>query len=458
MLDNLIDVLPLLMAATLAVFLFAGFPVALTLAAVGFGFALLGNALDLFPAVALFNLPLRMYANLGENLIYPAVPMLLFMGIALERSGIARELLTCLDRMLRRVPGSLAVAVVVIGVILAPSAGLVGASVATLALIALPSMLAQGYRIPFATGSVAAAGTLGLIFPPGLMLFFLADHLEVQLGYMFLATIVPGFLLAFLYVGYQMLWTSVNPSVAPRSADPEPIRVAQLFVYVVRSLALPLLLVFMVLGSIVAGLATPTQSSSVGAAGAILLMVLNRSLSFRLFREIVEATALMTAMVFLIVMAATVFSYVFIYLDGSSVVTDAIDGLGLGRWGTLLFILGMIFVMGFFIDWIEITVIVLPIVSPALEALDFSDYIGVPGLSMLWIAVLVALNLQASFLTPPFGFALFFLKGAAPPEVRLEQVYRGVVPFVALQIAGMALVLLFPLLATWLPVSALGAP
>ncbi len=458
MLDNLIDLLPLLMAATLAVFLFAGFPVALTLAAVGFAFALLGNALDLFPVVALFNLPLRMYSNLGENLIYPAVPMLLFMGIALERSGIARELLTCLDRMLRRTPGSLAVAVVVIGVILAPSAGLIGASVATLALIALPSMLAQGYRTSFASGSVAAAGTLGLIFPPGLMLFFLADHLDVQLGYMFLATVVPGFVLSFLYVGYQMLGTIVDPSLAPRSVEPEPISVQQFIAYVARSLALPLLLVFLVLGSIIAGLATPTQSSSVGAAGAILLMVLNRSLSFRLFREIVESTALMTAMVFLIVMAATVFSYVFIYLDGNSVVTDAIHGLGLGRWGTLLFILGMIFVMGFFIDWIEITVIVLPIVSPALEALDFSDYIGVPGLSMLWIAVLVALNLQASFLTPPFGFALFFLKGAAPPEVRIEQVYRGVLPFVALQIAGMALVLLFPMLVTWLPVSALGAP
>ena len=458
MLDSLIDVLPLLMAATLAVFLFAGFPVALTLAAVGFAFALLGNALDLFPVVALFNLPLRMYANLGENLIYPAVPMLLFMGIALERSGIARELLTCLSLMLRRLPGSLAIAVVVIGVILAPSAGLIGASVATLALIALPSMLAQGYRVPLASGSVAAAGTLGLIFPPGLMLFFLADHMEVQLGYMFLATVVPGLVLAVLYVVYLLARTAIDPSAAPRVTETEPIPALRFAIYVVRSLALPLLLVFLVLGSIVAGLATPTQSSSVGAAGAILLMVLNRSLSFRLFREIVEATALMTAMVFLIVMAATVFSYVFIYLDGSSVVTDAIHGLGLGRWGTLLFILGMIFVMGFFIDWIEITVIVLPIVSPALEALDFSDYIGVPGLSMLWIAVLVALNLQASFLTPPFGFALFFLKGAAPPEVRLEQVYRGVVPFVALQVAGMALVLLFPLLATWLPVLALGSP
>jgi len=457
-LDNLIDVLPLLMAATLAVFLFVGFPVALTLAAVGFAFALLGNALDLFPVVALFNLPLRMYANLGENLIYPAVPMLLFMGIALERSGIARELLACLALMLRRLPGSLAIAVVVIGVILAPSAGLIGASVATLALIALPTMLAQGYQAPLASGSVAAAGTLGLIFPPGLMLFFLADHMDVQLGYMFLATVVPGLVLAVLYVVYLLVRTAIDPSTAPRVTETEPLPALRFAIYVVRSLALPLLLVFLVLGSIVAGLATPTQSSSVGAAGAILLMVLNRSLSFRLFREIVEATALMTAMVFLIVMAATVFSYVFIYLDGSSVVTDAIDGLGLGRWGTLLFILGMIFVMGFFIDWIEITVIVLPIVSPALHALDFSDYIGVPGLSMLWIAVLVALNLQASFLTPPFGFALFFLKGAAPPEVRLEQVYRGVVPFVALQIAGMALVLLFPLLATWLPVLALGSP
>jgi tripartite ATP-independent transporter DctM subunit len=455
--ESLIYALPFLMAATLAVVLFAGYPVALTIAAVGFLFFAVGYALDLMPLIALFNLPLRMYSNLGENLIYPAVPMLLFMGIALERSGVARELLSCLDLMLRRVPGSLAIAVVIIGVILAPSAGLIGASVATLALIALPSMLAQGYRVPFASGSVAAAGTLGLIFPPGLMLFFLAEHLDVRLGPMFLATVLPGLVLTVLYVIYLLVRTLVDPSVAPHSAKPEAISALQFAIYVVRSLALPLLLVFLVLGSIVAGVATPTQSSSVGAAGAILLMALNRSLSFRLFYEVVMATAMMTAMVFLIIMAATVFSFVFIYLGGGDAVTEALHGLGLGRWGTLLSILGLLFVMGFFIDWIEITVIVLPIVAPALGSLDFADYLGSPDLSMLWIAVLVALNLQASFLTPPFGFALFFLKGAAPPEVRLEAVYRGVGPFVALQIAGIALVLLFPLLATWLPVYAFGS-
>jgi TRAP-type mannitol/chloroaromatic compound transport system permease large subunit len=226
----------------------------------------------------------------------------------------------------------------------------------------------------------------------------------------------------------------------------------------VRSLALPLLLVLLVLGSIIAGIATPTQSSSVGAAGALLLMALNRSLSFRLFYEVAMATAMMTAMVFLIVMAATVFSYVFIYLGGGDAVTDALHGLGFGRWGILLFVLGLLFLMGFFIDWIEITVIVLPIIAPTLSALDFSDYLGSSELSMLWIAVLVALNLQASFLTPPFGFALFFLKGAAPPGVRLEAIYRGVSPFVALQVLGVALVLIFPLLATWLPVYAFGTP
>jgi tripartite ATP-independent transporter DctM subunit len=456
--DSLIDALPFLMAATLAVFLFAGYPVALTIAAVGFLFFAVGYALDLMPLIALFNLPLRMYSNLGENLIYPAVPMLLFMGIALERSGVARELLTCLDLMLRRVPGSLAIAVLIIGIVLAPSAGLIGASVATLALIALPSMLAQGYRTSFASGSVAAAGTLGLIFPPGLMLFFLAEHLDVRLGPMFLATVIPGLVLTILYVAYLLARTLADPSVAPRSVKPNDISTLQFAIYVVRSLALPLLLVLLVLGSIIAGIATPTQSSSVGAAGALLLMALNRSLSFRLFYEVAMATAMMTAMVFLIVMAATVFSYVFIYLGGGDAVTDALHGLGFGRWGILLFVLGLLFLMGFFIDWIEITVIVLPIIAPTLSALDFSDYLGSSELSMLWIAVLVALNLQASFLTPPFGFALFFLKGAAPPGVRLEAIYRGVSPFVALQVLGVALVLIFPLLATWLPVYAFGTP
>lgn len=455
--DGLIVYLPLIMMGSLVVLLFSGFPVALVLAFVGLAFALIGHALGLFALVALFNLPLRMYGNLADNLIYPAVPMLLFMGVALERSGIAHELLVCLSVVLRRLPGNLAIAVLAIGIILAPSAGLIGASVATLSLIALPTMLEKGYRIPFATGSVAAAGTLGLILPPGLMLFFLADHLEVQLGMIFMATIIPGFVLAGLYGAYMLVRAASDPALAP-AVPASPLTALQFTVYMIRSLALPVLLIVLVLGSIISGLATPTQSGAVGAAGAILLMALNRSLSFRLFHEVLIATAMMTAMVFLVVMTATIFSYVFVYLDGTGLVTNLVESMGLGRWGTLGFVLALIFILGFFVDWIEITIIFLPILYPALSGLDFSDYLGAPGLTMLWIAVLVSLNLQTSFLTPPFGFALFFLKGTAPPEVRMEAIYRGVAPFVALQVLGLLLVVALPALALWLPVRLYGIP
>lgn len=398
-----------------------------------------------------------MYGNLADNLVYPAVPMLLFMGVALERSGIAHELMECLSVVLRRLPGNLAIAVLAIGIILAPSAGLIGASVATLSLIALPTMLEKGYRIPFATGSVAAAGTLGLILPPGLMLFFLADHLEVQLGRIFMATIIPGFVLAGLYGAYMLVRAAIDPALAP-AVPVSQLTAVQFTVYMIRSLALPVLLIVLVLGSIISGLATPTQSGAVGAAGAILLMALNRSLSFRLFHEVLVATAMMTAMVFLVVMSATIFSYVFVYLDGTQLVTNLVESMGLGRWGTLGFVLALIFILGFFVDWIEITIIFLPILYPALSGLDFSDYLGAPGLTMLWIAVLLSLNLQTSFLTPPFGFALFFLKGTAPPQVRMEAIYRGVAPFVALQVLGLLLVVAVPALALWLPVRLYGLP
>ena len=457
MVDAVIAYLPLVMMTSMCVLLFSGFPVAFVLAAVGLAFALIGSVLGVFPTVALFNLPVRMYANFANNLVYPAVPMLLFMGVALERSGVARELLDCLSVVLRRLPGNLAIAVMVIGIILAPSAGLIGASVATLSLIALPTMLGKGYRVPFATGSVAAAGTLGLILPPSLMLFFLADHLEVQLGMLFMATVIPGFMLAGLFMAYMLARAASDPTLAPAAAA-STLTGAQFGVYVARSFALPVLLIVLVLGSIVAGLATPTQSGAVGAAGAVVLMALNGSLSFRLFHKILLATAMMTAMVFLIVMTATIFSYVFVYLDGTELVVDLVQGMGLGRWGTLSFVMGLIFVLGFFVDWIEITIIFLPILYPALHALDFSDYLGAPGLSMLWIAVLLSLNLQSSFLTPPFGFALFFLKGTAPPGVRLEAIYRGVAPFVVLQILGLLVVVALPALALWLPVRLFGLP
>jgi tripartite ATP-independent transporter DctM subunit len=356
--------------------------------------------------------------------------------------------------LLRRVPASQAVAVTLIGVILAPTAGLVGASVATLAYLALPTMLEHGYRKSFATGSVAAAGTLGLILPPAIMLYFLADELGVFISQMFLSTIVPGLVLVVLYLAYYIGTAMLDPRIAPPLA-PLPTRDArQLAIYVVRSLALPVLLVALVLGSVIVGLATPTQSACVGAAGAILLMLLNRSYSLRVLHEIVQGTALMTAMVFFIALAATVFSYVFRYFGGDTLMLELLRGLGFGDWGMLLTMLTIIFVLGFFIDWIEITLITLPIFEPVLKALDFSAYVGSPELASLWIAVLIALNLQTSFLTPPFGFALFFLKGAAPPSVALRDIYRGIAPIVAIQLLGIALVLTLPGLATWLPIRA----
>lgn len=454
--DWLIDNLALLMVLALAVLLFSGFPVALVLIGVSLCFSVIGYALDLFPIVAYYNIPLRIFSNVGENLIYPAVPMLLFMGIALERSGIGRELLTCLEVLLRRVPAGLAVTVTLIGIILAPSAGLVGASVATLAFLSLPTMLERGYRPSFATGSVAAAGTLGLILPPAIMLYFLADELGVLISHMFLSTIVPGLLLAALYLVYYVGSAIVDPRIAP-SVGPPPARGRwQLAVYTLRSLALPVLLVVLVLGSIIAGLATPTQSASVGAAGAILLMAANGSLSWRTLHDVLTKTALLTGMVFFVVIAATVFSYVFRYFGGDALVLDLLRGLGFGDWGMLLTMLAVIFVLGFFIDWIEITLITLPIFEPVLKTLDFSAYVGSPQLAAVWIAVLIALNLQTSFLTPPFGFALFFLKGAAPPEVKLGDIYRGIVPIVAIQLFAIGLVLALPCLATWLPVYAVG--
>ena len=456
MLDALVDNLPLLMIAALAPLLFSGLPVALVLAGIGLSFAFAGWLLDIFPLIALYNVPIRIFGTIGENLIYPAVPMLLFMGVALEKSGIAAELLQCLQVLLRRVPGSLAVAVTIIGIILAPSAGLIGASVATLALVALPTMLERGYAPSFASGAVAAAGTLGIMLPPGIMLFFLADLLDLQIAWMFLSTLVPGAILASLYMLYYSTAAALRPALAPPLRDIAPMRPWRLVAFALRSLFLPVLLITMVLGSIVAGWATPTQSASVGAVGAILLMVLNRTLSLPRLHEIVIATALLTSMVFFVVIGATVFSYVFRYLGGDSLIYDGLKGLGLGDWSMLAVVLGIIFVLGFFIDWIEITLITLPIFYPLLKALDFSAWVGSPSISFVWIAVLIAINLQVSFLTPPFGFALFFLKGAAPPQVTLGAIYRGIVPLVLIQLVGLLLVAAVPALATWLPLTVIG--
>lgn len=447
----IVDVLPIAMLVALAVLLFSGLPVAVLLAGLGVGFSLIGVMIGEMPTIALFNIPLRMFGSISGSLIYPAVVMLLFMGVALEKSGIARDLLTCLNLLLRRVPGGLAVAVIVIGVILAPAAGLVGASVVTLALIALPTMLARGYSAPAATGSVAAAGTVGIILPPAVMLFLLAGQFRVTIGEMFVATLLPGAILVGFYVIYYVGAGALRPATGNNLDDELPQGIWAWIGLLVRGLVMPAGLVFAVLGSIIFAWATPPQSGAIGAAGGLVLMALNRRLTWPVFKEVVTTTTLLAAMVFFIIMAAAVFSYPFRWFGGDDVIRDGLAALQLGPWGTLAVIVGIVFILGFFIDWIEITVITMPLFVPVLMTLDFSAHVGDQRMALVWMATLVALTLQTSFLTPPFGFALFFLKGAVPPGVTLGHIYRGIVPIVCAQLIGIGLLLAFPALAIWLP-------
>jgi tripartite ATP-independent transporter DctM subunit len=449
----LIDAMPLLMLGTLALTLLIGYPVAFVLAGVGVLFAVIGYFLGEFPLVAFFNVPLRVWGSINGSLIYPAVPMLLFMGLALERSGVATELLECLQRLLSRVPGNLAVSITLMGIILAPSAGLVGASVVTLALIGLPTMLKQGYRPSVATGSVAAAGTLGIILPPGVMLFFLADLFRVQIAAMFMSTLIPAFSMAGLFIVYYIVVHSVVPSMKTKRPEPWAGSRSQFAGFVLRSLVLPIGLVLFVLGSIVAGWASPVQSAAVGALGGGVILAIKRRFTLDVLHDVLLGTAMTSAMVFFIIIAATIFSYPFNYFGGPDVIAEFLYGLGFDAWGMLLTILFITFLLGFFIDWIEVFVVALPIFLPLLLGLDFAAHVGSPELAKIWIAVLFALVLQTSFMTPPFGFSLFFVKGAAPPSVSIIDVYRGVVPMVLLQLLMIVAVLVWPdlavLPATW---------
>jgi len=450
----LVDFLPVLMLLTLAVLLFTGFPVGGILAGVGIGFALIGVAIDEFPVASFFLIPYRIYSAVGENLIYPAVPMLLFMGVALEISGAARELLLCLQRILSWVPGNMCVSVILIGLLLAPMAGVIGASVATITLAALPTMLEQRYRPEIATGAIAAAGTLGVIAPPAIILFFLSDAMEVTIASMFLAPVIPILVLALTFMVYFVVADWLRPSV-PEVSAPAP-QSHSLLVYLLRSLVLPVGLIALVLGSIIAGWVAPSESAAVGAVGAAFLLFLYRGLDLSLLRQALWRTMTITAMVFFVVMGASVFSLVFRFYGGDDIAIGLFDGLAISDFQILLIVLLILFVLGFFIDWIEIILVSVPILYPAIRGLDFTGYVGSDQLARVWMGALIALVLQTSFLTPPFGFALFFLKGSAPPQINMLQIYRGVVPLVLLQVATIGLVLAMPAIATWLPTEALG--
>jgi tripartite ATP-independent transporter DctM subunit len=445
------DYLPLFMFAALGMLLFCGYPVAFVLGGIGLAFGFIGMYFEVFDFIQFFNVAPRIWGGIAENLVLTAIPMFIFMGTMLERSGVASDLLHCLQVLLRRVPGGLALAVTLMGTIMAATTGIIGASVVMITLLALPVMVQRSYNIPLATGTIAASGTLGILIPPSIMLVIMADLLSRSVGNLFVAAVFPGLLLAGFYILFITVLCGFRPRLAPPlPEDMGPGSSAELAALVLKSFVPPIFLVFLVLGSILFGWATPTEAAGVGAAGAILLAIFNRKLNFTTLRDVVERSALTGAMLFGIFLGATCFSYVFRALGGDDIVIGTVEAMGLGSWGLLFVLMGLVFILGFFFDWIEITLIVLPVFSPIIELLDFGDHVAKVEV-VYWFAILLAVNLQTSFLTPPFGFALFYMKGVAPPEVRLQQIYKGIVPFVILQLCGLAMIMTFPDIALWLP-------
>ena len=451
----MVELLPLLLFAAVVAALLAGYAVAPTLAGVALLFALGGAAFGVFDLRDLGFLPSRLF-GIVTNQTLIAVPLFVLMGVTLERARIAETLLDCLSALLGRVRGGLGLAVTGVGMLLAASTGIVGATVVTMGLLALPTMLRAGYDARLATGAICATGTLGQIIPPSIALVLLGDVLSsayqqaqlgmgvfspktVSVGDLFAGALLPGLVLVALYMIYICVTAMVKPARAPGRAQAAGKVTGRALA---RGLLPPLLLIVAVLGSILGGLATPTEAAGVGAFGALALAAGYRSLSVAVLRDICQSTLKTTAMVFFILIGASVFSLVFRGYGGDELVRGLFADMPGGVWGATAIVMLVIFCLGFILDFIEITYVVVPIVAPVLLAM---------GLDPIWLGVLIAVNLQTSFLTPPFGFALFYLRGVAPPQVATLDIYRGVIPFVLLQIGLMALLLLVPELATWLP-------
>lgn len=440
----LIDFLPFWIADYLAAWLFlvmtvallAGFPVTLTMMGVSFLFGLIG--LDF----SFFNLlPLRMW-GIMTNTMLMAVPLFIFMGFVLEKSGLAKELLETMEELFQNVRGGLAISVVAVGALLGASTGIVGATVVTMGLMSLPTMLKHNYSKSFAAGTVAASGTLGQIIPPSLVLLLLGPVMEVPIGDMFVGAIIPGLLLVLLYAIFiwgTALWSSQHVP-APSSTRTH---FSRAFVLKLCKALLPsILLIFAVLGTIFAGIATPTESGAMGAVGATLLTALNGRLSPKLLHDVAKGTIKMTSMVFIIIMGATCFSLVFRGLAGDDLLREFIDSMHLQGWQLITMVMIFIFILGFFLDFIEITYIQIPIIAPIVV-----DY----GYDPLWFGIMFAVNLQTSFMTPPFGPSLFYLKSVCPPEVKTTDLYRGIIPFVIIQLILLCILAVWPALVTYLP-------
>ncbi|HUF22050.1 MAG TPA: TRAP transporter large permease subunit [Burkholderiales bacterium] len=453
--DWLIHHLALVLFFVLAAALFTGFPVAFVLGGIAIMFGALGMLFDVFAPVQFFNLLPRVWGAAASNPILVAVPMFIFMGTLLERSGVADDLLHCLQVLLRRIPGGLAMSVTLMGTIMAATTGIVGASVVMLTMIALPAMLQRGYEKKLAVGTIASAGTLGILIPPSIMLVIMGDLLSVSVGALFAAAVFPGILLAFLYLLYIGTRSFMRPELAPPlPADIGPKTQAELWKLLIKSFFPPVFLIVLVLGSIFGGWATPTEAAGVGSFGAMLLAWAKGRLNGATLRSVIERAGLTNAMVFFIFFGATLFSFVFRSLGGDELVIELLAKMGFDTgWKILTFMLILTFILGFFFDWIEICLIVLPVFAPVLQGVDFGPHLGDGGpiLFLTWFVIMMSVNLQTSFLTPPFGFTLFYMKGTVPPSINMMHIYRGIIPFVLLQLIGLSLLIAFPEIVLWLP-------
>jgi tripartite ATP-independent transporter DctM subunit len=444
------EYLPIAMFLTLAFLLFSGFPVAFILGGLAMLFGLIGYFLGIFKLIEFFNFMPRIWGQAAENLVLVAIPAFVFMGVTMERSGIANDLLYCVQVLLKRVPGALALAVTIMGTILAAMTGIIGASVTMMTALALPTMLRQGYNHGLACGTIAASGTLGILIPPSIMLIIMADLLSVSAGDVFSAAIMPGLALAFLYILYVVAVAWIKPEMAP-PLPKEMLTVpkGKMAPLLARAFFPPVFLIGMIKGSILFGWATPSEAGAVGAFGALLLALFNGRLTLGVLEGVCHTAARTVAMIFFIIISATCFAYVYRSLGGDDIVEHLIKSSGLSDWGFLILIMAITFVLGFFLDWIEITLIVLPVFAPIVATLDFGDHVPKAEITY-WFIVLMAVNLQTSFLTPPFGFALFYLKGIAPKEVRIQSIYKGIIPFVLLQLTAVVIVMTFPDVALWI--------
>ncbi len=415
-----------------------GFPVAFTIGGVSLFFGLYGFGTGFFDL-----LPLRIWGTM-MNFSLLAVPLFIYMGVMLEKSGIAEELLEAMALVFGKIKGGLAISVIFVGALMGASTGIVGATVVTMGLLSVPTMLRHNYNKCLTTGTVAASGTLGQIIPPSIVLVLLGDIMTVPIGDLFIAAIIPGFILVGLYMIYVFAIARIKPEWAPPidQAILDSISVKELWGKVFKALVPPLFLMMAVLGSIFAGVASPTEAASVGAVGATILTVIQNRFNYQIVKDVMDATTKLTCMVFIILVGASTLGLVFRGLHGDNLVRGLILGLPFGKWGILFIVMSIIFIAGFFLDFIEITFIHVPVLAPIMIHI---------GVDPLWLAILIAVNLQTSFLTPPFGFSLFYLKGVTPPEIATTDIYKGIIPFVILQIIGLLIICLFPEIVTWLP-------